>query len=108
MTKYFRRVIYDSKYPIKLTNFKRNQTSIYFFPATKETSKCLENNIMKKIRQQVLERGVITFPVNTLEAAFDVAALVQILEKHQNESVGKLSDMAIRRGMLINQSIDQL
>ena len=101
VTKYFRRVIYGSKYPVRLVNFKRRPTSIYFFPDTIETAKCLEGNITKHIRAQVLERGVITFPIKTLDDSLDASMMIRVLEKHQEESVSNLSEIAVRRGFVI-------
>lgn len=108
LTKYFRRVIYDSKYPVKLLNYKRKPTSIFFFPHTDETKGCLTDDVINKIRTQVMERGIITFPIKTEIDLLDAANLIRILEVHQEEKIADLEEIAIRRTLLQGKDIEQL
>jgi transcriptional regulator with XRE-family HTH domain len=108
VTKMFRRVMYDMKAPVQLMNFKRNSTSIYFFPNTENTKKCIEAMSGEDSSQQcscemssyVMERGVIIFPLKTDDDLLDASTLLRILEKHQNEKVADLAEIAVRRGMV--------
>lgn len=109
ITKYFRRIIYNSKYPVKLLNFKRKSTSIFFFPHTDETNRFLMDDVIKKkMRTQVMERGVITFPIKTETDLLDAATLIRILEVHQEEKIADLKEIAIRRTLLQGEDITQL
>lgn len=107
VTKYFRRIIYSSIYPVKLLNFKRKPTSIFFFPHTDETKGYLTDDVINRIHTQVMERGIITFPIKTEIDLLDAATLIRILEVHQGEKTADLTEIAIRR-TLLQEDIVQL
>lgn len=99
VTKFFRKVIYDGKYPVNVANYKQKATSIYFFPKTKETKKALQEDVAKKLQRQTWERGVIAFPILTQDDLYDATSIIRILEKHQEE-VANLEEIAVRRTLV--------
>lgn len=99
VTKFFRKVIYDEKYPVNVANYKQKPTSIYFFPKTKETKKALQEDISKKLKSKTWERGVIVFPILSQDDLYDAASIIRILEKH-HEEVANLEEIAARRTLV--------
>ena len=108
VTKSFRRIIYDSKIPVRLVNFRRKPTSICFYPPMGNVEKRKKEDLNLQMKNYVLERGVITFPIKTNEDILDASMLIRILEKHQGERVGDLEEIAIRRTLIPGARIDQL
>lgn len=90
LTKTFRRIIYDSESAVKLLSFKGEDLGIRFYP---------QNNSQKQARQ-ILERGVISFPLKGVEEVLDASMLLKILEKYQGEKIGDLKEIAIKRSMV--------
>lgn len=108
VTKSFRRIIYDSKIPVRLVNFRRKPTSICFYPPMGNVEKRKKEDLNLQMKNYILERGVITFPIKTNEDILDASMLIRILEKHQGERVGDLEEIAIRRTLIPGARIDQL
>lgn len=101
VTKYFRRIMYDGKSPVRLADFQHKLTSIYFFPAREETVKEITNDdISKQIKYQILERGVITFSIKNDTDILNASTLFKIIEEYQEEKIADLSGIAIRRGLI--------
>jgi transcriptional regulator with XRE-family HTH domain len=99
VTKIFRRIMYDGRYPVNLVSFNEKPTSIYFFPNTSET-KDLLNSDNFEIKNHTMEKGIITFPIRTDCDILDAANMIRIIEVHQGEKVADLADIAHRRNMV--------
>lgn len=93
ITKCFRRIMYDIKKPVELVNFQKITNGICFFPLRtwRDDNGC---------EQYILERGIISFPINTNEDLLDASMLIYIIEKHQKEKIACLEEIAFRRGLI--------
>ena len=101
VTKYFRRIMYDSKSPVRLADFQHKLTSIYFFPAKEENvEEITKEDISKQIKYQILERGVITFPIKNQNDILNASTMFKIIEEYQEEKIADLKEIAIRRGLI--------
>lgn len=98
VTKCFRRIMNNSRYPINLVNYNKISTSVYFYPNTYETKLILSNEAAE-IKVQTMERGIITFPIKSNVDVLDASNLVRILEEHQGEAIADLEEIAVRRNM---------
>lgn len=106
VTKYFRRIMYDSKEPVRLVDFQHKLTAIYFFPAIEENAEEIVNEgISRQIKYQILERGVITFPIKNDIDILNASTLFKIIEEYQEEKIADLKEIAIRRGLIDGEEL---
>jgi transcriptional regulator with XRE-family HTH domain len=99
VTKNFRRIMYDGRFPVNLVNLKEKPTSIYFFPDTFETKDLLKKHDFE-IKNQIMERGIITFPIKNDYDILDAANIMRIIQERQGEKVADLSEIAGRRNLV--------
>ena len=95
LTKLFRRILYDGKGVTKLIGHNGQPCYIEF--AEKEAFREEDDTCTV-----VLERGMISFTIRDRDDLFDASDLLRIIEKHSNERVYDLKDIAIRRGLIWN------
>ena len=98
VTKCFRRVMHDEKAPVKLANYKKIENGICFISGKVHGADLKNVSYMPYI----LERGVISFPINDGDDLLDATVMIRLLEKHNDEKIASLEDIARVRNLQLS------
>lgn len=98
LTKTFRRIIYDGDNRTNIIAFNGDVCGISFC----EINSWRTDNI----QQCVLERGTIAFAIKSVDDLMDASNIIGIIEKHQKDRIGFLSEIARRRGFVACENIE--
>ena len=90
LTKAFRRILYGAPQSYTLENYQGIELGIRF-----ERVQTIQKRDHTK-----LERGVVAFPIQSLQELHTASNLIHLIQQAMNESVCSLSEIAYHRGLL--------
>jgi len=98
ITKYFKRIMNNDVGSGMLMNYLQKNSGISFFNKGAFGGWTNLENIC-------LERGVISFAIDSRNALMDASTIVMLLEKYNDEKVANLTEIALRRGLISGDNI---
>ena len=92
LTKSFRRILYGAPFSYMLENHQGIELGIRFERV----------QTIQKRNHTKLERGVMAFPIQSLQELHTASSLIHLIQQAMNENVCSLSEIAYHRGLLRN------
>lgn len=89
LTKSFRRILYGPAMSCELKNYQGEGLNIRFE--------------RMRIKQRVfseIDRGVVAFPITTIDAFYNAASLMKYVQVSMKERIGDLYEIAYHRGLI--------
>lgn len=90
LTKSFRRILYGAPFSYTLENYQGIELGIRFERV----------QTIQKRNHTKLERGVVAFPIQSLQDLHTASSLIHLIQQSMGENICSLSEIAYHRGLL--------
>ena len=90
LTKSFRRILYGAPFSYTLENYQEIELGIRFERV----------QTIQKRNHTKLERGVVAFPIQSLQDLHTASSLIHLIQQSMGENICSLSEIAYHRGLL--------
>ena len=90
LTKSFRRILYGAPFSYTLENYQGIELGTRFERV----------QTIQKSNHTKLERGVVAFPIQSLQDLHTASSLIHLIQQSMGENICSLSEIAYHRGLL--------